>query len=63
LATTKIGDDEKKNLLPTNFKDWSSTKQTFNGMGQSAPDYCAIDLPPLMKDAPIKIIKAAQLER
>ncbi len=59
LAAAKLDDDYKKNLLPTDFKDWNRASQTFNEMGQSTPDYSAVDLPPFMKEALTKIIKTA----
>lgn len=57
LASSKLDDDYKKNLLPTDFKDWSSASPAFNEMGPS--DYSAVDLPPFIKAALIRIVKTA----
>jgi adenosylcobinamide hydrolase len=55
LAAAKLDDDYKKNLLPTDFKDWSSVSQVFNEMTNS--NYDAVDLPPFIKAALIKIVR------
>ncbi len=55
LAAAKLDDDYKKNLLPTDFKDWSSVNQVINEIDN--PNYSAVDLPPFIKAALIRIIK------
>jgi len=58
LAAAKLDDDYKKNLLPTDFEDWSSANQTLNETGiQNCP---TVDLPPFIKAALIEIIKTAR---
>ena len=60
LAAAKMDDDYKKNLLPTDFKDWNTASQPFNEMNRSGtPNYSTIDLPPFLKAALIKIVKTA----
>jgi iron complex transport system ATP-binding protein len=69
LAATKIDDDFKKNLLPTEFTDWNEISKCFGATTKSKqdckkmPDYDSIDLPPFVKHAIIKIVETAQLER
>jgi hypothetical protein len=59
LAAAKMDDDYKKNLLPTDFKDWTAANQTTVEKNQSIPNYSAVNLPPFQKAALIKIVKAA----
>jgi hypothetical protein len=54
LAAAKLDDDYKKNLLPTDFKDWNSANPNFNEMDNS--NYSAINLPPFIKAELIRII-------
>jgi adenosylcobinamide hydrolase len=64
LASTKMDDDYKKNLLPTDFADWDSA---IKHLGPSNIDYSklvgydAVDLPPFLKHALVNIIKGARV--
>ncbi len=66
LAAAKMDDDYKKNLLPTDFKDWNEISKCFGTCTLSEsdysklPNYNSIDLPPFLKHALIKIIKNAR---
>jgi adenosylcobinamide amidohydrolase len=60
LAATKMDDDYNKNLLPTDFKDWNAATQTPNKTTAQETNYDAVNLPPFIKTALIKIIKAQQ---
>jgi hypothetical protein len=69
LAAAKMDDDYKKNLLPTDYDDWATVSKCF---GTSVPtkheckkleDYDAVNLPPFLKHALIKIVKTTQSER
>lgn len=51
LAAARMDDDYKKNLLPTDFTSWSQIT--------SDDKYKVAQLPPFIKDALIKIVKAA----
>jgi adenosylcobinamide hydrolase len=68
LAATKMDDDYKKNLLPTDFTDWTEIGKCFGAIAQSKqdcsklPNYDSVDLPPFLKHALINIIKNAQSE-
>jgi iron complex transport system ATP-binding protein len=53
LAAAKMDDDYNKNLLPTDFKDWTTATQQLN----NNPKYDSINLPPFIKAALIQIIK------
>jgi adenosylcobinamide amidohydrolase len=53
LAAAKLDEDYKKNLLPTDFVDWSSASQ-------NRSEYSAVDLPPFIKAALIHFVKTAQ---
>ncbi|MCW4000131.1 MAG: adenosylcobinamide amidohydrolase [Candidatus Bathyarchaeota archaeon] len=55
LAASRLDEDYKKNLLPTDFEDWSSV----NAKGENTPDTSAVDLPPFIKEALIQIIESA----
>ena len=63
LAAAKMDDDYKKNLLPTDFKDWTEISKCFGTFASSEndcsklPNYDSIDLPPFLKQALIKIVK------
>ena len=65
LGAAKMDDDYKKNLLPTNFKDWTKISKCFSISASSEndctgiPNYESIDLPPFLKQALIKIVKNA----
>jgi adenosylcobinamide amidohydrolase len=69
LAAAKMDDDYKKNLLPTDFTNWTEISKCFGISTQSKqdcsklPDYNSVDLPPFLKYALIKIVKDAQSER
>ena len=66
LAAAKMDDDYKKNLLPTDFKDWAEISKCFSASTCSKqdysklPNYPSVDLPPFLKHALIKIVKNAQ---
>ena len=63
LAAAKMDDDYKKNLLPTDFTDWTEISKCFGASAFSKqdcsklPNYESIDLPPFLKHALIKIVK------
>ena len=57
LAASRIDDDYKKNLLPTDFTSWSQI--TGCAECKKLQGYEAVELPPFIKDAIIKIVKAA----
>jgi hypothetical protein len=59
LAAAKLDDDYKKNLLPTDYKDWKTTDISEKDYSK-LPNYSTIDLPPFTKTTLIKIIKATQ---
>jgi adenosylcobinamide hydrolase len=66
LAATKMDDDYKKNLLPTDFADWNDISKCF-GMYTATqrdcsklPSYDSVELPPFLKHALIKIVKKEQ---
>jgi adenosylcobinamide hydrolase len=56
LAAAKIDDDYKKNLLPTDFKDWKTPGQDYADL----PNYDAAELPPFIKAALTKILKTTK---
>jgi adenosylcobinamide hydrolase len=66
LAAAKMDDDYRKNLLPSDFADWTEISKCFGAtalfMTECAilPDYPSVDLPPFLKHALIKIVKNAQ---
>jgi iron complex transport system ATP-binding protein len=68
FAATKMDDDYKKNLLPSDYKDWAEMSKNFCAPAQGNQDYSILpgyesaDLPPFMKFALIKIIKNAHSE-
>jgi len=68
LAAAKMDDDYKKNLLPTDFSDWTEVSKCFGECNLSkhdcskTPSYDAVDLPPFLKNALIKIVKGSQSE-
>jgi adenosylcobinamide hydrolase len=65
LAAAKMDDDYKKNLLPTDFKDWREVSKCL-GMSESKldcsvlPNYDSVDLPPFLKYVLVSIVKSAQ---
>ena len=64
LAAAKMDDDYKKNLLPTDFKDWTEITNfcapSFSKDCSKLPNYPSVDLPPFTKATLIKIVKTAQ---
>ena len=68
LAAAKMDDDYKKNLLPTDFTDWTEISKCFGTCTPTKqdcsklPNYELVDLPPFLKHALIKIVKNAQSE-
>ena len=68
LAAAKMDDDYKKNLLPTDFKDWAEISKCFSASTFSQDcsklsNYPSVDLPPFLKHALINIVKSSQFER
>ena len=69
LAATKMDDDHKKNLLPTDFDNWATVSKCFINPAslkhdcKKLPDYETVDLPPFIKHALISTLKNAQSER
>ena len=69
LAAAKMDDDYKKNLLPTDFKDWTEMSKCFSTSNFSKqdcsklPNYPSVDLPPFLKHALINIVKSTQFQR
>ena len=63
LAAAKMDDDYKKNLLPTDYKDWDLISKCFVDIGKAKldcsklPNYEQVDLPPFLKQALIAIMK------
>ena len=68
LAATKIDEDYKKNLLPTDFADWMEISKFFGACTQNkvertkTPNYEFVDLPPFLKHTLINIVRNAQSE-
>jgi adenosylcobinamide hydrolase len=68
LASAKMDDDYKKNLLPTEFTDWTEVSKYFGACAQltedcsKTPNYDFVDLPPFLKHILIKIVNSAQSE-
>ncbi len=66
LAAAKMDDDYKKNLLPTDFTDWTEISKCFGTCMltkqdcSKLPNYDSVNLPPFLKYALIKIVKNAQ---
>jgi adenosylcobinamide hydrolase len=58
LAAAKMDDDYKKNLLPTDFKNWETASPTIEE--KDNPEVNAVELPPFIKTALIKIVKTAR---
>jgi hypothetical protein len=52
-----MDDDYKKNLLPTDFTSWSQITDCEDC--KKLAGYEAVELPPFIKEALIKIVKAA----
>jgi adenosylcobinamide amidohydrolase len=69
LAATKLDDDYKKNLLPTEFSDWIEISKFLGASRQNkleckkTPNYEFVDLPPFLKHTLIDIVRNAQSER
>lgn len=60
LAASKMDDDYKKNLLPTDFKDWDTPSKYFCDPHYDCSKligYEQVDLPPFMKAAVTRILK------
>jgi adenosylcobinamide amidohydrolase len=68
FAATKMDDDYKKNLLPTDFADWMEISKFFGACTQNKlectkkPNYEFVDLPPFLKHTLINIVRNAQSE-
>jgi len=68
LAAAKMDDDYKKNLLPTDFKDWGQISKCFGASAQflkdclKMPNHDSVDLPPFLKHALINIVRSALFE-
>ena len=68
LAAAKMDDDFKKNLLPTEFTNWTEVSKCFGNYTRftwdcsKVPNYDFVDLPPFLKHALIKIVKSSQFE-
>ena len=61
LAAAKMDDDYKKNLLPTDLPDWETASRSLAHDDYSTlPNYNSVDLPPFIKTALIKTIKATK---
>lgn len=66
LSATKMDEDYKKNLLPTNFKNWKEASKNFGKLHISKVDYSRlpnyehVDLPPFTKNALISIIQKSR---
>jgi adenosylcobinamide amidohydrolase len=66
LAATKMDDDYKKNLLPTDFTDWIEISKFFGTSKQNrlevtkTPNYEYVDLPPFLKHTLINIVRNKQ---
>ncbi len=65
LAAAKMDDDYKKNLLPTDFKDWKEISKCFASSdtkfdASKSPNYDSVDLSPFLKNALINILKKIQ---
>ncbi len=64
LAAAKMDDDYKKNLLPTDYKDWTQISKCLGNASPpnqaKHPNYDQVDLPPFLRHAVIKIVKEAQ---
>jgi adenosylcobinamide hydrolase len=65
LASAKMDDDYKKNLLPTEFQDWSKITKCFGAVDlktdcKKLPNYESVDLPPFIKHTLINIVKNSQ---
>ena len=67
LAAAKMDDDYKKNLLPTDYKDWTQISKCLGAPSPpnqaKLPNYDQADLPPFLKHALINIVKEAQSNR
>jgi len=58
LAAARMDDDYKKSLLPTDFASWSQI--TACAECKKMQGYEAVELPPFIKDALVKILKATR---
>ncbi len=62
LAAAKMDDDYKKNLLPTDFKDWNQITGCIGAVdadNKKLKGYDTAELPPFMKNALIRILRTA----
>jgi hypothetical protein len=60
LAATKMDDDYKKNLLPTDFQSWDQIARCIVDIEEDntkLQNYEDIDIPPFLKQTLISIIK------
>lgn len=60
LAAAKMDDDYKKNLLPTDYKDWETITKCFATPTKDCEqlaDCDGVDLPPFVKEALVAIVK------
>ena len=63
FAATKLDDDVKKNLLPSELGDVAELSKYFGSLSQGSLDcsnlkaYDAVDLPPFLKQVLIKVVK------
>jgi adenosylcobinamide amidohydrolase len=58
LAAAKMDDDYKKNLLPIDFRNWPQMADTLEDY-KKLQGYNASELPPFIKNALIRIVRAA----
>jgi adenosylcobinamide amidohydrolase len=64
LAAAKLDEDYQKNLLPSDIENWETASKGIAEMDYTIlPNYNAVDLPPLIKAALIKIVKAVPAKR
>jgi adenosylcobinamide hydrolase len=66
LSAAKMDDDYKKNLLPTDFKDWTELSTCFASSDpkfdfSKLPNYDSVHLSPFIKNALISILKKSNL--
>lgn len=61
MAAAKMDDDYKKNLLPTDFKDWREVTAYIGAPKghHKLEGYESVELPPFVKDTLIEILKAS----
>jgi adenosylcobinamide amidohydrolase len=69
LAAAKMDDDYKKNLLPTDYEDWTEVSKCLGVSSLSSqdcskpPNYDQVELPPFLKHTLVKIVKEARSKR